>query len=134
MKIVRESLNEEVIDKNRVEIDIDYDVLTTNHSTERQTRNEEDPIGNEEIADNVRAGFDKITKDLIFDELTIGDRVIIKNTDSNLNIVGQPVKGQNNTIIFRLITVMRHPEFRNIGNTKVIEITDDDMRSNSTYF
>lgn len=134
MKIVRPSLFEDVIDQDRIEVDIDYGIDRTYHANQRQARDHNDYITNEEIADNVKAAFQKITKSLVFNELNIGSRVIIKNIDSDLNIVGIPSKGANNTIMFKLITVMRHKEFRNDRGTKVIEITDKDIKYASTYF
>jgi hypothetical protein len=132
-KFVSNFLYEDIIDKDKIEIDIDYGVSRTKHSTERQSREEDDYISNEEIADNVKAAFDKITKALIFNYLDIGDRVIIKNTDSNLNIVGSAKMGGSGEIIFKLITVMRHPAFRNIKDTRIIRITNKDLKQNSYY-
>ena len=132
-KLVRESLFEDVIDKDRIEVDIDYGVSRTQHAAERQSREDDDYVTNEEIADNVKAAFNKVAKSLIFNQLDIGDRVIIKNTDSHLNIVGAPLQAPNNVIMFKLITVMRHPAFRNIKDTKTIRISDKDLKNNSWY-
>jgi len=132
-KFVRDSLNEDVIDKDRIEIDIDYGVSRTRHSSERQSREDDDYISNEEIADNVKAAFNRVTKHLIFDRINIGERIIIKNTDSHLNIVGIPLEAPNNVIMFKLVTVMRHPHFRNVKDTKTLRITDKDLK-NSDYY
>ncbi|HUT80597.1 MAG TPA: hypothetical protein VMZ29_05270 [Candidatus Bathyarchaeia archaeon] len=122
---------EDVIDQDRIEVDIDYGVSRTEHATERQAREKDDYISNEEIADNVKAAFNKVAKSLMFNQLDIGDRVIIKNADSNLNIVGAPLQAPNNVIMFKLITVMRHPNFRNVKDTKTIRITDKDIINES---
>jgi len=127
-------VNEKVIDKDRVEVDIDYGVSTTQHSEERQGRHENDFISNEEIADNVKVAMNILTKQMVRDEFNIGERVLIKNLDSQLNIVGVPKRGGNiNSISFKVITVMRHPAFRNIKDTKIIKIRDEDLKQNS-YF
>ena len=86
MKIVRESLFEDVIDNDVLEIDIDYGISRSEHAEKRQGRDGEDYISNEEIADNVKAALATITKDLIFDTIDIGDRILIKNTSYSLII------------------------------------------------
>lgn len=126
-KFVKDFLFEDVIDQDKIEVDIDYGVSRTEHSTERQSRHEE-YISNEEIVDNVKAALDKITKKLIFNQLNIGDRVLIKNLDTNLNIVGVPTQG-GDIIMFKLITVMREPNFRNIKDTPVIRIHNEDIEN-----
>lgn len=129
---MRALLVEDVIAKDKIEIDIDYGVSTTQHSSQRQTRHGEDKlISNEEISNNVKAAFHILTKAMIRDTYDIGERVLIKNLDSNLNIVGVAKDGGSNGIIFKVITVMRHPNFRNIKDTKIIRITNDDLKNNS---
>jgi len=125
---MRALLVEDVIAKEKYDLDIDFGVSRTQHSTERQSRHEGDFISNEEITQNVKGAFENIVDDLIFNRLDVGTRVLIKNLDSNLNIVGVPKSAPNNVIMFKLITVMRHPAFRNIKDTKIYRISNNDLK------
>lgn len=127
MKIVREHIYESVIAKEHFNLKIDYGIETTEHSKLRQYRHK-NYISDETIYDNVKAAMNQLLNDLIFDELDIEERVIIKNIDTDLNIVGVPKKGNDDTILFKLITVMVEKDFRNPFNTKIIEINNNDLK------
>lgn len=133
MKIVRESLNESIIKSDQIKIEIDFGVDRSKHAEERQGRHDS-YISNEEITENVEAALQDVITNLIFDKSNIGERLLIKNTDSKLNIVGVPLKTNDNVLIFRLITVMRHEEFRNVMGTKIIEINDKSLKRNKSFF
>lgn len=133
MKIVRESLNESIIKSDQIKIEIDFGVDRSKHAEERQGRHDS-YISNEEITKNVEAALQDVITNLIFDKSNIGERLLIKNTDSKLNIVGVPLKTNDNVLIFRLITVMRHEEFRNVRDTKIIEINDKLLKRNKSFF
>lgn len=132
MKIVRESLNESIIKSDQIKIEIDFGVDRSKHAEERQGRHDS-YISNEEITKNVEAALQDVITNLIFDKSNIGERLLIKNTDSKLNIVGVPLKTNDNVLIFRLITVMRHEEFRNVRDTKIIEINNKTLKRNKSF-
>lgn len=131
MKIVRESLFEKVFATDELKVNIDYGVSSTQHSEERQDRHEGSHISNEEIAENVKAALRILTKSMIYNTYDLGERVLVKNRDTDLNIVGVvkrgPVSGE---IIFKVITVMRESNFRNIRDTKIIRISNTDLKNN----
>jgi hypothetical protein len=116
-----------------MKIEIDFGVDRTKHAEERQGRHDS-YISNEEITQNVEAALQDVITNLIFDKSNIGERLLIKNIDSKLNIVGVPLKTNDDILIFRLITVMRHEEFRNVMGTKIIEITDKQLKHNRNFF
>jgi len=133
MKIVRESINENLIKSDHIKIDIDFGVDRSRHAEERQYRDDEF-ISNEEITENVEAALNDVVNNLIFDKSDMGERLLIKNKDSKLNIVGVPLKSSNDILIFRLITVMRHEDFRNVRGTKIIEIDNSYLKSGNKNF
>lgn len=121
-------VNEDVIQRDKYELDIDFGISRTKHATERQGRHEEGYISNEEISANVLGAYDQILDDLIFDKINVGERVLIKNLESDLNIVGVPKPAPDNVIMFKLITVMRENSFRNIKDTKTYRIYNKDLK------
>ena len=125
---MRALLVEDVIAKDHYELEINFGVSRTQHSTERQSRHEEGYISNEEIISNIKGVLDNIVDDLIFNRLDVGTRVLIKNTETNLNIVGVPKSAPDNVIMFKLITVMREANFRNIKDTKTYRISNNDLK------
>lgn len=119
-------LVEEVIKRDKFEFEIDYNVDSTVHSEQRKTRidNDGEEITDEEIAEDVEKALEEISHDLMFNKLDLGDKVIIKNSSSNLNIVAQ-LQGReyDNIIVFKIVTVMRKENFWvNRDTRKVIKI------------
>ncbi|MFW6226405.1 MAG: hypothetical protein ACOC3V_05560 [bacterium] len=124
--IVKESLIlEKQIFHEILKLEIDFSISTTNHSEIRQGRHETF-VDDKEIIENIKAAFPKIMNQIIFDIADIGERVLIKNRDTNLNIVGVPKSG-GEIIVFKVITVMREKNFRNIKGTKTIRVGNDDI-------
>ena len=108
-------LVEEVLKRDKFEFEIDYDIDSTKHSEERKTRvdnEDKKDITNEEITENIDKALDEISHDLMFDLVTMGDKILIINEKTKLNIVSQ-LRGRehDNTIIFKIITVMRKEGF-----------------------
>jgi hypothetical protein len=128
--LVKDFLNEKVFATDELEVNIDYGVSSTHHSEERQDRHEGDHISNEEISKNVKAALRILTKSMIYNTYDLGERVLVKNRDTDLNIVGVIKRGSTGELIFKVITVMREPNFRNIKDTKIIRISNNDLKQN----
>lgn len=130
-KLVKDILNEKVFATDELKVNIDYGVSSTQHSEERQDRHEGDHISNEEISENVKAALRILTKSMIYNTYDLGERVLVKNRDTDLNIVGVIKRGGVvGEIVFKVITVMREPNFRNIRDTKIIRISNNDLKQN----
>lgn len=129
-RFVNEVLNEKVFATDELEVNIDYGVSSTQHSEERQDRHEGSHISNEEISKNVKAALRILTKSMIYNTYDLGERVLVKNRDTDLNIVGVIKRGSTGELIFKVITVMREPNFRNIKDTKIIRISNNDLKQN----
>jgi len=100
---------------------IDFDIEHTNHSLDRKDRDFDNYIKDQEIKDTINLAAEQITDALIENKLNMGDRVLITNKQTDLNIVGGlGLKGDD--ILFKVITIMKDKNFRNIKNTYQIFI------------
>jgi hypothetical protein len=124
--ITRALLVEEVLKKDKFEFEIDYDVDSTEHAELRKSRIDNDgkPITDEEITQDIETAMEEISHDLVFNNIEMGDKIIIKNGATHLHIVAQ-LRGKeySNTIVFKIVTVMRKENFWvNRDTRKVIKI------------
>jgi hypothetical protein len=130
-KFVKDILNEKIISIDPMEIDIDFGIQPTFHSAFRQGRHRDEFIETEEIRQDLLRAFDKMSKELLFDIIDIGEPVLIRNRDSHLNIVGVPYRsgapqGIDNQLGFKVITVMRKEDFENRKDAHEIQISNSD--------
>ena len=98
----------------QVDIEIEHGV----HSLERQRRHDsvDGFISNADIKAVINAGSEQFVDCLIENKLNINDAVLITRKSDNLNVVGS-IGLKNNNILFKVITVMRTPDFRNKHKT-----------------
>jgi hypothetical protein len=123
---MRAWLVEEVIKRDKFEFEIDYGIDSTVHSEQRKNRIDNDgkEITDKEITQDIETALEEISHDLMFDKLNMGDKIIIKNNKTLLNIVAQ-LQGReyDNVIVFKIVTVMRKENFWvNRDTRKVIKI------------
>lgn len=111
---------EDTIGSISQKINVKFDINKTGHASLRQNRDIEHPISNQEILNIVNLTLSKMTNMLLFDEMNMGDYVLIKHDD--INVVGVLSPGNNNEIDFIVVTVMRKHDFKPKSGTKVIEI------------
>jgi hypothetical protein len=125
MKNSLKNILETVIGSFATQINVVYQIDLSNHSQERQSRHT--GTGNDrfitetEIKETVSKGIEKIAKEMILNTIDIGDYVLIKNTKTDLNIVGNLHKN-GDKINFVVITVMVKSDFQPKSNTKLIKI------------
>ena len=124
MKLVH--LLEDIIAKDKIQINITYAVNRTKHAGERQDRHvgEDDGerISEKEITDTVKRAIPKITAAMIQDEIDINKDKVLIQTKKNLNIVGILTRGESgpSSFNFKIITVMRNDNWRPNADTKLV--------------
>lgn len=119
MKLLK--LLEDIISKDNLTVNIKYNTRRTSHSIEREKRDGTEPISKKEIIDTVKRGMSKIVLDMVLDKINIDEKIVIQDTQSNLNIVGV-VERKGKTVDFVIVTLMRKKEFRAKPNTHIIKI------------
>jgi superfamily I DNA and RNA helicase len=136
MKILK--FNEMVNERNDLEknlfkitnikktIEVELDVQHSVHSIERTRRHDDGEkfISNDDIKAVVTDATEQIISSIIENKLNVGDAVLITRKSDWLNIVGslKLKEANNDTIIFKVITVMKEEKFRNIKKTYQIFI------------
>lgn len=116
------SILEYTIGKLSQNINVKVDIDKTQHASDRQHRQEDTRITDDEIIETVRFALDDIANMLVFDEINMGQYVLVKNTKTDLNIIGALHPGQNDEIDFVVVTVMRKHNFMPKQGTKVIKV------------
>lgn len=115
------SLIENTIAKLSKNINVKIDIDKTNHAQQRQHRHEEE-ITDSEIINIVNLALPDIANELMFDKISMGSYVLIKQKLTNINIVGVLYHGQNDEIDFIVVTVMKKENFIPKKGTKVINV------------
>ena len=115
-----EELKEEIIGKYNKKIDITYEIDKTEHARIRQHR-EKEFISDDDINSLAKRSIETIANALLFDEIDIGDKIHIKDPDSDLNIVGQ-IEEEYSHIKIIIITIMRTKKFYTTRDTKTLKI------------
>ena len=121
------SLYESVLEKNMEftkKIELDFTINKTLHATERQSRHGVDKdnfISDDEILEEVKRASETIIEDILQNNIRLGWRFIVRNPDTDLNVVCSLHKGDaKDHFRVDIITVMRSEEFRNQKNTWTI--------------
>ena len=116
-------LVEYTIGKLSKQINVKIDIDKTVHAGQQQVRPENNrPISDTEIIEIVNLALPEIANSLLFDEINMGDYVLIKHRGTMINIVGALHPGQNDEIDFVVVTVMKKENFMPKKGTKVIEV------------
>ena len=117
------SLVEYTIGKVSKQINVKIDIDKTVHAGQQQVRPENNrPISDTEIIEIVNIALPEIANMLLFDEINMGDYVLIKHHGTMINIVGALHPGGNDEIDFVVVTVMRKKDFMPKRGTSVIEV------------
>ena len=114
-------LVENTIAKVSKDINVKIDIDKTIHAGERQYRHEE-PISDKQIIDIVALALPDIANELIFDDIHMGEYILIKQFLTDINVVGALHPGNNDEIDFVVVTVMRKKDFMPKKGTHVIEV------------
>jgi hypothetical protein len=114
-------LVEYTIGKLSKQINVKIDIDKTAHAGKQQNR-PEGHTSDTEIIEIVKLALPEIANSLLFDEINMGDYVLIKHRGTMINIVGALHPGQNDEIDFVVVTVMKKENFMPKKGTKVIQI------------
>lgn len=106
--------------------EIEISMLKSPHAEERQTRHGDDEmsvISDEEIIETVRKASDKIITDIINGNINIDDRFVVRDANTDLNIVCQIHHGrQQNELRVDIVTVIRTDDFYNTKKSWVVMV------------
>ena len=121
MKSLKEFLNESRIGKISKTIKIDIRLEKTVHADERQSRHGtsvDNFISDDEIIETVRAGSERIIKDVLNDKISIGNKFVVRDANTDLNIVCKLEQGKtSDELVVVIITVIRTGKFFNQSDT-----------------
>ena len=105
---------------------IDIQMVKSTHAEERQSRHGEDErnyISDDEIRETVRQASDTIITDVLRSKINIGDRFIVRDANTDINIVCQLNNGRDkDQLQVDIITVMRSADFHNPHGTWVVMV------------
>lgn len=118
--IICEVILEDRIGQFLQSIDIIYNIDKTSHANDRKYRHD-DIITDKSIINTVNQGLSKIAKEMIFDNINIGDSVVIVDKKTNLNVVCSTQK-EGARLKFIVITVMIKPNFTPKSGTHVVYV------------
>ena len=118
---MKDFLNESRIGKISKTIKIDIRLEKTVHADERQSRHGTSVdkfISDDEIIETVRAGSERIIKDVLNDKISIGNKFVVRDANTDLNIVCKLEQGKtNDELVVVIITVIRTGKFFNQADT-----------------
>lgn len=121
MKSLKEFLSESRIGKISKTIKIDIRLEKTVHADERQSRHGTSVdkfISDDEIIETVRAGSERIIKDVLNDKISIGNKFVVRDANTDLNIVCKLEQGKtSDELVVVIITVIRTGKFFNQSDT-----------------
>lgn len=114
-------LHESRIGKISKTVKIDIRLEKTNHAVERQSRHgtsEDKFISDDELIETVRAGSERIITDILNDKIDIGDKFVVRDANTDLNIVCKLMQGNTREeLVVVIVTVIRTGKFFNQADT-----------------
>lgn len=131
-KAVERELTETPIGQVSHKLNIRIVIDKSVHASERQGRHVHgdekgrsqitgQSIDDSDIRSVAHRGTRKMIDQMILDNINLNDPVHIKDTKSNLNVIGV-MKQIGNELVFRVITVMNKPNFHPKSGTTTIEV------------
>lgn len=125
MKSLFEHITESIM-KFEKKFELEFTINKSFHASERQSRhgNDEDHfISDDEILEEVKKASETIIEDIVQDNINIGDRFIIRDTNTDLNIVCQLHHGTaKDKLRVDIVTLIRTDKFWNTKQNWVIVI------------
>jgi len=113
-------LIEKNIGKVSRKINVTIELDKTIHAGDQQFRHEEE-ITDKQILAVAQRSIEPITRDLVANDIDVGDYILVKDTKTNLNLVGV-LKEKNDVLEFTIITVMKKQNFKPKAGTKLVTI------------
>lgn len=120
MKLSLTKIFEAVIGRLVQNIKIVFQLDKTKHAAERQNRDNEF-ISDFDMKEVAEKALSVISKKLMFNELDIGDQILIRDSKTHLNLIGA-IDRAGNSLELVIITVMRKLDFKPKSGTKIIEV------------
>ena len=121
MKSLIEYIEESRIGKISKTIKIDIRLEKTAHAGERQSRHgstEDKFISDDEIIETVRAASERILKDILNDKIDIGQKFVVRDANTDLNIVCKLEQGgSRDELVVVIVTVIKTHKFFNQADT-----------------
>lgn len=110
------------VSNQEINCPVDYKIKKTEHAVERQFRHAGDTIEDEKIKSVINKGVDKIVKLFLSNAIKIGDKIHLKDKNSDLNIIVSSTLeksgGDESIIKFPIVTVMNKDKFFTGYDTK----------------
>ena len=107
-------------------VEFDINIAKSFHAGERQSRHGNDDmnfISNEEIIETVRQASERILEDIVNDHINMGDRFIVQDTNTDLNIVCVVKRGTSpDRLQIDIVTVIRTDNFWNTKKNWVVKV------------
>lgn len=123
--VVRQELiREREIGSVRGEVTVRVKIDLTKHADERRFRHgNKAEITEDEIRTLVGSASDIILRYTVLDRLDVGETVVIKDRDRDLNVVAELDKGPSPSVLeLTVITVMRKRDFKAKSRDTVIHV------------
>lgn len=127
MKTIFEYINEaKPIGNFSKKVEFDINISKSFHAGERQTRHGEDErnfISDTEIIETVRKASEKILEDIVNNHIDIDDRFVVRDGNTDLNIVCVLHRGTTpDRLQIDIVTVIRTEKFWNTQNNWVVMV------------
>lgn len=100
-------------------INVIVNIDKTQHAGERQYRHNDFTFTDDDIKNMVDIALPKMSKEIMFNHINVGDNILIKHKD--LNIVGN-LSLKSGQLEYTVITLMKKDFFQPKSGTKVIEV------------
>ena len=125
MKSLREHITEALM-KFEKKFELEFTINKSLHATERQSRHGEDEehfISDDEILETVKKASERIIEDIVQDNISIEDRFVIRDSNTDLNIVCQLHHGTaKDKLRVDIVTLIRTDKFWNTKQNWVVVI------------
>lgn len=116
----------EALMKFEKKFELEFTINKSFHATERQSRHGEDEdhfISDDEILETVKKASERIIEDIVQDNISIEDRFVIRDSNTDLNIVCQLHHGTaKDKLRVDIVTLIRTDKFWNTKQNWVVVI------------
>lgn len=121
METFNQFINERNLGSIRDNIQINVSIESTKHSDDRKYRHGNNVITDQDIIEVAELAIPKIVELMIIDKIDIGDYLHIKDTQTDLNLIGV-LKGNKMPLTLKVITLMIKRNFKSKSGTTTIKI------------
>ena len=125
MKTIKEFISEAMMKFDKT-FELEFNIDKSKHSSERKSSHAKDDehfISDDEILEEVKKASKTIIEDIINDKINLEDRFIVRDANTDLNIVCQLHAGTNkDSLRVDIVTVIRTDNFWNTKQNWVVMI------------